>query len=108
MIRRFVRSLGFLLVAIGFVAFVIDGARFLADGVFPATKLGQIAFEVLRERFLLLQPAVERHVHPALWQFGLQPLLETPAFIVLIVFGFALLWLARRKQPPIGHETGGV
>ena len=97
------RVIGFLLVALGFVALVLDGTRAVAEGAFSAMPLGGLGHQLFKERFLLLQPGVERHLHPALWQWVLQPLLELPAFPVLGLLGFLLLYLARPPAPRIGY-----
>lgn len=112
MLKRFVRLVGFLLVAAALVTFVIDGARFVANGTFTATPLGKIAFDLLREKFLLVQPSIERHLSLGgvplgvwLWQFLLQPLFQAPAFTVLGTLGILCLWFSRPPKPLIGFAT---
>jgi hypothetical protein len=107
MIRFILRILGLVALAGGFVALIADGIRYIADGTLQLTPLGKIAFDILREKFLLLQPAVERHLHPFLWQYLLQPIFETPAFIVLILLSILLLWAGRRRKAPVGHPSAG-
>ena len=97
------RIIGFLLLAAGFVALVLDGTRAIAEGRFSPMPLGGLGHQLFKERFLLLQPGVERHLHPALWQYVIQPLLELPAFPLLGLLGLLLLFLSRPKAPGIGH-----
>ncbi len=105
MIRFVIRTLGLLIVAGGFVALVIDGARTIANGALAFTPLGETAFKAFPASFPILQPAVERHVHPLLWDPVLLNLFLAPTFAVAFVVGFALLWLGRRKPEPIGFDT---
>jgi hypothetical protein len=107
MFRFLLRSLGLVALAGGFVALIADGIRYIADGTWQLTPLGKIAFDILREKFLLLQPATERHLHPFFWQYLLQPIFETPAFIVLFVLSALLLWAGRRRKTPVGHAASG-
>ena len=67
MFRFLARLSGLLLIAAGFVGLVIDGTRSIANGTLIFTPLGEVAFRVFGERYLLLQPAIERRIHPLLW-----------------------------------------
>ena len=67
MIRFLVRLAGYVLIAAGFVSLVIDGARSIANSAVMVTPLGETLALLLRERYLQIQPAVERNLHPLLW-----------------------------------------
>ena len=105
MIRASLRILGFLLMAAGFVAAVMDGARSLAASGLAYAKLGETAFRILGERFLLVQPAIERHVHPLLWDPVLLTLLLAPTSLLLLGLGLALHWLGQPPAVAVGHVT---
>ena len=105
MFRFLLRSIGLALVAAGFVALVIDGTRSIANNAVSFTPLGEVAFAVFKERYLLLQPAIERHVHPLLWDPVVLNLTLAPASLVALVLGAVLLWLGRRPKEPIGYLT---
>lgn len=44
----------------------------------------------------LVQAVVQRYLHPAVWDSGIQPVLTWPAVLVLGVPGLLFLLLARR------------
>lgn len=64
-----------------------EGLRFHA--------LGEWWIWVHRDSLLLLQPAIERHISPALWDPGIQTLLEWPAVADFAGLG-AAFWLMGR------------
>ncbi len=101
--RALLRLAGFLLVAAGFVAAVMDGARSIAASEIDYARLGESAFRLLGERFLALQPAVERSLHPLLWDPVLTNLLLAPTSLLLLALGFLLLRLGRRPPETIGQ-----
>jgi hypothetical protein len=104
MIRFIFRFLGFWILAAGFIFFVYDGARWLANNRLDVTSVGQVWANIHQESLLLLQPAVERHVAPWLWQSALQPyILEQPAWLVLGILGMLLMLIGRKKRRLIGY-----
>jgi hypothetical protein len=96
---------GYLAVAAGFVALVIDGARAIADSALRFTPLGDVLQALLQERFRLIQPAIERNIHPWLWDPLALTLLKAPAAGAALLVGFLLLWLGRRPPATIGIVT---
>lgn len=105
MLRFFIRLLGYLAVASGFVALVIDGARSIANSSLQFTPLGEILLILLPTRYPLLQPAIERNLHPLLWDPMLLSLMRSPVALVALVLGFLLLWLGARPAPQVGIVT---
>jgi len=70
-----------------------------ADGAgFRLHALGNLWAALHRESLLLLQPAIERHVAPWLWEDLVFPLLQAPAAIVLGLPGLLLLRLCRPRR----------
>ena len=104
-LRFLVRMLGYLLVAGGFVALLTDGARSIANSVLRLTPLGETSLTFLGERFRQLQPAVERDLHPLLWDPILVNLLQLPTAAAGLLFGFVLLWLGAAPKQQIGIVT---
>jgi hypothetical protein len=104
-IRFLFRLLGYMAVGGGFVLLVLDGARSIANQSFSPTPFGEIAFKALGERYLLIQPAIERHVHPLLWDPVVLNLTLLPAFAVALAVGFLLLLIGRKPSPGIGTLT---
>ncbi len=105
MLRFLARAIGLILIAAGFVGIVIDGTRSIANGTVMFTPLGEVAFRAFGERYLLLQPAIERHVHPLLWDPVVLNLTLMPASVVGFLLGVALLWLGQKRPEPIGFAT---
>lgn len=104
-LRFLVRMLGYLLVAGGFVALLTDGARSIANSVLRLTPLGETLLTFLGERFRQLQPAVERDLHPLLWDPILVNLLQVPTAAAGLLLGFVLLWLGAAPKQQIGIVT---
>jgi len=104
-LRFLVRMFGYFLVAGGFVALLTDGARSIANSALRFTPLGETALTLLGERFRLLQPAVERNLHPVLWDPVLVQMLQVPTAAAGLLLGFLLLWLGTAPKPQIGIVT---
>ena len=105
MFRFLVRTIGLILLAAGFAALIIDGTRSIAASKLNVTVFGQTAHYAFPASFPMLQPAVERHIHPLLWDPFLLALFLTPTFIVLSVLGLLLIWLVRRRQITVGYSS---
>jgi len=105
MIRFLVRAVALLLLAAGFAALVVDGARSIAASKVMVSAFGETAYQVFPHSFPLIQPAIERHLHPALWDPVLLSVFLTPTWLVLAVLGVLLFWAARRRAPPIGYSS---
>jgi hypothetical protein len=63
------------------------------------------ALTFLGERFRQLQPAVERNLHPMLWDPVLVHLLQVPTAAAGLLLGFLLLWLGAAPKSVIGIVT---
>jgi hypothetical protein len=107
MIRFLLRLLGLALLLSGFIAGVLDGVRWLAAGVVDIATLGRLAQALFPTAFPGFGPAVSRNIHPFLWDYGLEPALGWPAFVVLGGLGIALMWLGRKPPPVIGFAPRG-
>jgi len=84
---------------------VIDGARSIANSALQFTALGEVLATVLRERYLLIQPAIERQIHPLLWDPVMLNLMLAPAGLIALLLGFLLLRLGATPEPRIGVVT---
>ena len=101
MLRFTCRAIGLVLLALGFVGLVIDGTRSIANDAISFQSLGQIAAALFKERFLTLQPTVEK-LHPFLWDPVMRTVLLTPGSIAAFALGALLLWLGQRPREPDG------
>jgi len=106
MFRFLARAFGLILTAAGFVGLVIDGTRSIANGAMMFTPLGGVAQRLFGERYLLLQPAIERNIHPALWDPVVLNLTLLPASVLSFTLGVLLLWIGQKRPEPIGFATG--
>ena len=103
--RGGLRTFALILILLGAVVLGYDAVIFLDRGAFPMTPIGQIWFSIHPGSLQLLEPALVRHVHPALWEWVAFPLLQQSAAVVLIGLGVAILLLralvrrrARRRE----------
>ena len=103
MIRFVFRFVGLLILAGGFIALIYDGTKSIAGGTPTFTPLGQIWNNVHSTSLQLLQPAIERHVSPFLWDPIVLNILTAPAWIVFGVIGAVLMLIGRKKKPLIGY-----
>lgn len=102
MIRTLLRLLGFLVLAAGFVALVLDGVRFIATGHWAFLRLGE-GIAALSPAFLAsIETSVTRNVHPLLWSYALGPLFDAPTAAALGALGVVLLWIGRKPAELIG------
>ena len=97
------RVLAVIFLVLGLVTLVIDLYTSLAsDGVIRLAALGEWWVWIHRDSLLILQPAIERHISPVLWDPGIQTVLEWPAVADLAGLG-AIFWvlhlLMRRRRP---------
>jgi hypothetical protein len=97
--------LGYLLVAGGFVMLLTDGARAIDNSLLRFTPLGETLLSLFGERVRLLQPSVERNLHPLLWDPVLLSLMQAPTALAGLFLGFLLLWLGAAPKPQIGIVT---
>lgn len=93
------RVLSMLFFALGLIVLAVDlYASLTVDGTPRLAALGEWWAWIDRDSLLLLQPAVERHISPVLWDPGIQTLLEWPLAVELAVLGAVCRVLRRRKR----------
>lgn len=105
MIRLALRMLGWLSLAGGFVALVIDGTQTIAGDALHLTSLGAALGAIFGQRLAALQPMVERNLSPVLWNPVLTALLATPLSAALIALGVASALATGRQRPQIGVSS---
>lgn len=99
------RIIAYLLLVFAAVLVTQDAMVFLDRGVFPATPIGQVWATIDRwlgtSTLLLLEPGIVRHLHPALWDWIVFPLLQRSAALVAVILAVAIFyfrWRARRRR----------
>lgn len=83
------RFLAWVFLILTVAAVVFDWLAIPEAGQFILRPLGELWTGLHSESLQMLQPAVERHVSPSLWEGLIQPLLTTPA---ALVFGIPFLF----------------
>ncbi len=90
------RALAVLFLLLGLITLAVDLYSSLAtDGISRLAGLGEWWAWIHRDSLLILQPAVERHISPALWSPSIQTVLEWPAAADSAGLG-AIFWLLHR------------
>lgn len=98
-ILKFVlRALGAVLLALAIISGISDASRSIAESAVSLKPLGQMWFELSPDTLNLSQAVVQRYIHPAVWDPGLQSLLTWPAWAVFSGLGMMLLWMGARRQ----------
>lgn len=105
MIRFLLRLVGLILLAGAFAAAVIDGARSLALQQLTLTPMGLALDFAFPNKFPLLQPFVEKRLHPLLWDPVLVTILSAPAFVDMAALGALIFYLTRPRRPIVGVSS---
>jgi hypothetical protein len=107
MARLFLRLAGFAGLAFAFALFVKDATRSIAGGELLLTPFGLDCATLFPTRFAQLQPLIERHLHPLLWDPVMLALLYLPTWAVLAAASALLSYAARPRPVPIGVAGRG-
>jgi hypothetical protein len=92
------RLLGWAVFLAGLVVLVRDLIGWADTGVFAPIVLGQLWYTLAPASLNLAQAVIQRYIHPKLWDPVIQTALLCWAAPVLIVVGFALIVLFRRRE----------
>lgn len=93
----YVRAVALLIAALGFLSLGVD--VFIQD----LPPLGAHLYFLFPDHFPIWQPAIERHLTPWLWSSIIQPVLERPFWMLLLIIAVlveivALLIKKHRRQ----------
>ncbi|MBX2855446.1 MAG: hypothetical protein KTR21_10675 [Rhodobacteraceae bacterium] len=91
------RILGAILIAIGLIALAADFATADLAG-FRLRSIGEYWFDLHRDSRLLIQPAIERHIHQDLYFSVVEPVLRQPAAVVSVVLGSVLMLISALRR----------
>jgi hypothetical protein len=103
MFRFLFRFVGFIILAIGFIALIYDGTKSIGGSALVFTPLGQHWNNFHSTSLQLLQPAIERHLAVWLWDPVVLSILTAPAWLVLGVIGAIFMLIGRKQKPLIGY-----
>jgi hypothetical protein len=102
MIRGFLRLIGLLVLALGFVFLVYDGARSIADQAPRLTRTGDLWNDINQASQVAFKATIDASV-PWLWSPLNAAVLDQPVWAVFGVLGILVLLLFRRPKPLIGY-----
>ena len=92
------RMLGYAFLAVAIIAGISDASSSIALSQISMAPLGQVWFGLSPETLNLSQAIVQRYLHPALWDPGIQTLLTWPVWAVFAPLGLLFLWLGARRR----------
>ena len=91
------RILGWVLLALAFMAAGAEAVASLQAGSWQRMALGQLWYDLDRGSLNLMQAVVQRYLLPAIWDPGIIALLQWPTWIVFLIPAVILLLLGRRR-----------
>ena len=94
----FRRILGWLLVLGALAIAAAELYAWSGQSDYHIIAAGELWYKGSPNSLNLVQAVVQRRLHPALWDDVLRPILLLPAWAVLAVPGFLLLFSARRRR----------
>jgi hypothetical protein len=105
MFRALLRGIGYLGLALGFITFVVDGARYLANNEWSFLPFGTALDAVLPRAYAGWEKSAKLRLPDLLWDPLMTRALATPFFVVATVIGVLFLLLGRKPKPPIGYSN---
>ena len=92
------RIIGWLLLLAALGCLVREGIDSFEAKAYEMFALGELWFEVHKDSLQLAQPAIQRYVHPRVWDPMIVTVLRAPAWAVFAAPGLLLLVLCRRRN----------
>jgi len=96
------RIIGWLFVALSFMTLGADAMASLTEQTEGLTlrlrALGEYWQQLHTDSLQVLQPAIERHIAPELWDFVVFPVLQWPLCFIFMGLGLLFLLIAKRKK----------
>ena len=94
-----------MLLAAGFAAVVIDGARSIASNTLVLTSFGETLAQLAPAKYPLWQAAIEKKFGAFAWDPVATTLLALPNWLIAGTLGGLLFLLTRRRRAQIGYLT---
>lgn len=102
MIRFLLRAIGLCLLATGFVFFVYDGTKSIANQQFVYIRLSDLWAILNQSSLTAVESWLRQNVLWA-WDPYLVRFFELPTWVVLAALAVLLILLGRKKKPLIGY-----
>ncbi len=98
MFKLFFRLIALLFLALTAITGILDITRSIADSTVVMTALGRDWFYHSPSTLNLFRALVQRYVHPAVWDPGIQTILLAPSWLVFGVLALMFGLIGRRKK----------
>jgi hypothetical protein len=105
MLRALFRFLGYVCLAIGFVAFVVDGARSVANKEWTYLQIKDVLDTVMPHAYAGWQEAAKLHLPGFLWDPVLVKTLASPFFFASAIIALFFLLLGKKPRARIGYSN---
>jgi hypothetical protein len=92
------RLVGWLFLGAALLLLGAELVRSLEAGGWASLALGEAWYALDPASLNAAQAAVQRHLHPALWDPGAIAALRSPAWLAALLPGLLLLWACRRRR----------
>ncbi|MCE2509364.1 MAG: hypothetical protein J4G10_00020 [Alphaproteobacteria bacterium] len=96
LIRRAGRTLGWGFLVVALLALGGGLQPWVKGDAFMPLALGELWYRLDVGSLNFLQAIVQRYLHPAIWEYGVTPVLLQPAWVVFGILGGLLAWFLRR------------
>ncbi len=98
LIRLIIRLLAMVALCIAVVLAVLDGARSVAAARLVLTPLGKSWFSISPDTLNGAQAAVQRYLHPSIWDPFMIWLLNQPGALVMAILAATLYMIGHRRR----------
>jgi len=98
LIRLIIRLLAMVALCIAVVLAVLDGARSVAAARLVLTPLGKSWFSISPDTLNGAQAAVQRYLHPSIWDPFMIWLLNQPGALVMAILAAILYMIGHRRR----------
>jgi hypothetical protein len=103
MIRFFLRFIGLICLAAGFILLIYDGTKSIAGNALFLTSVRTLWELINAGSLAKLEPMFRNYAGGYLWDPLTVTILAAPSWSLLGVFGILFLLLGRKKRPLIGY-----
>ena len=103
MIRFFLRFIGLICLAAGFILLIYDGTKSIASNALFLTSVRTLWELINASSLAKLEPMIRNYAGGYLWDPLTVAILAAPSWSLLGIFGILFLLLGRKKKPLIGY-----
>ncbi len=104
MFRFFLRFIGLICLAAGFILLIYDGTKSIAGNALFLTSVRTLWELINASSLTKLEPMIRNYAGGYLWDPLTVAILAAPSWSLLGIFGILFLLLGRKKKPLIGYS----